>query len=123
VAFDIAVELAASDGSRITVLHVIELIADTPREELADFYDGVEQRAFAEIDEIVDAVEDSPVEFRREILYGRRAREILRFVRENDVDLLVLQSHRIRREDPSYGLGTLSHEIAVFAECPVMLVK
>jgi hypothetical protein len=56
-------------------------------------------------------------------VYGRRLREILVAASEIEADLMVLHSHRVEPGDRATGIGTLSHEIAVMAEIPVLLVK
>jgi nucleotide-binding universal stress UspA family protein len=42
---------------------------------------------------------------------------------ERGVDLIVQRSHRIRREDGDTSVGTVSHQVAIFAPCSVLLVR
>jgi nucleotide-binding universal stress UspA family protein len=58
-----------------------------------------------------------------EILYGNRANEIVRFAHENDIDLIVLSSHRIDVASEALGFGTISYKVGILAHCPVMMVK
>ena len=58
-----------------------------------------------------------------EILYGNRANEIVRFAHENDIDLIVLSSHRIDAATEALGFGTISYKVGILAHCPVMMVK
>jgi hypothetical protein len=39
------------------------------------------------------------------------------------VDLIVLTSHPLEPDRPGGGWGTISYQVAVFADCPVLLVK
>ena len=39
------------------------------------------------------------------------------------MDLVILSSHRVDRDHPALGLGTLSYRIAIVVRCPVMLVN
>jgi universal stress protein A len=122
-ALDIAVKLCAMDGGRISLLHVIEVIANTTFEEFSDFYEKLEKKAHASLQRMVDRVKDTDMDILPEVIYGNRAQEILRFVEEREVDLIVMKSHRIDVEDRAQGWGTISYKVGILAPCPVMLVK
>ena len=51
------------------------------------------------------------------------AEEILRFAVDEEVDLIVLASHRLDPSKPGDGWSTLSYRIGILAPCPVLLVK
>ena len=52
-----------------------------------------------------------------------RAEEVLRFTRENGIDLIVVASHPVDSFKPSGGLGTMSYKLGILAPCAVLLVK
>jgi len=56
-------------------------------------------------------------------LAGNRVKEILSFSQEHEIDLIVLNSHKIDFKDPSQGWGTISYKVGILSRCPVMLVK
>ena len=122
-ALEVALDLAQQNRSSVALLHVIEIVEHVPMEELRDFYRKLEDAArermnfpagmFLEKDLVVDA----------EIVYGRRAEEIVRYAAANEVDLIVLSSHRIGPAPAAQSLGTISHKVAILAQCPVLLVK
>jgi nucleotide-binding universal stress UspA family protein len=59
----------------------------------------------------------------RKILYGKRLIEIVRDACERKVDLIVMSSHKV---DPAAGassFGTLSYQVSILCDCPVLLVK
>ena len=60
---------------------------------------------------------------RHEVLFGKRAETIVRYAGEKAADLMILSSHKVDRDHPALGLGTLSYAIAIVARCPVLLVK
>ncbi|MDZ7697835.1 MAG: universal stress protein [Deltaproteobacteria bacterium] len=122
-ALDIAVKLCAMDGGTISLLHVIEIIANTTFEEFSDFYRKLEKKAHAGLNRMIDGVKDADTDILPEVIYGNRAREILRFVEEREIDLIVMKSHRIDAEDRAQGWGTISYKVGILAPCPVMLVK
>jgi nucleotide-binding universal stress UspA family protein len=132
----IAVEAAsklAQGKAKVTLLHVVETLADSDFEELEDFYAKLRARAETAMErwhsELAAAGVEADVEIvfghraREEIVFGHRAREILGFANESDCDLIVLTSHRVDREHPKGGLGTISHQVALLADCAVLLVR
>ena len=58
-----------------------------------------------------------------DIRYGKRAETIVRYAEERGMDLIVLSSHKVDRDHPALGWGTISYRIAIVARCPVLLVK
>lgn len=122
-ALDIAVKLCSPKSGKVYLLHVIEVIANTTFEEFKDFYTKLEKRAFKDLNEMIDAFQERQIDIAPEVIYGNRAQEILRFAQENQIDLIVMKSHRIDVEDRAQGWGTISYRVGILAQCPVMLVK
>lgn len=122
-AVEMAAGLATSSDGELILLHVIETIDDVPYEEIKDFYSGIEAKARELMEELVSQLDEPPVRIERRVSYGRRIREILTVAAEIGADLLVVHSHRIEPGRSGGGLGTLSHEVAVLADIPVLLVK
>jgi universal stress protein A len=120
-AFHVADKLAVSDGSRITLVHVIETIEGMQFDELKPFYDRLERRARATMTRFARRVPSMRVE--NALIYGRRAEEIVKFAAVNDVDLIVLASHRVNLSKLNRDWGTISYKVGLLAQCPVLLVK
>ncbi|HKV07599.1 MAG TPA: universal stress protein [Thermoanaerobaculia bacterium] len=119
-----AIEIAAgNDGAEVVLLHVIETIEHIDFEEMADFYRGLETRAAAKLFGLEERLTKSGVHARHEIVYGKRAETIVRYAEDQGMDLLILSSHKVDREHPALGWGTISYRIAIVARCPVLLVK
>ena len=121
-AIDMARDLASDSGGRVILLHVIETL-DLPFEELEDFYQKLEEKAREELDELADRLRAAEMEFDLELRYGKRAREIVYFTEENPVDLIVMSSHRVDPEDPGMSWTSISYQVAILAQGPVLLVK
>ena len=122
-AFEIAVKMAASERGKVTLLHVIEVIADTDEEEFENFYEKLRNRAQKEMEEIADKHGNQKLMIDKEIVFGHRVREIINFARENAIDLIVLSSHKIDRTNLAEGWGTISYKVGILSDCPVMMVK
>jgi nucleotide-binding universal stress UspA family protein len=107
----------------VELLHVIETIEHIGFEEMADFYRGLETRAAAKLFALEDRFRQAGLEVRHEILYGKRAETIVRHAEDWGADLIVLSSHKVDRDHPALGWGSISYRIAIVARCPVLLVK
>ena len=122
-AFDIALNIAGLEGGKITLLHVIETIAHTTFEEFGSFYARLEKHAKKSMDEWMARNKKSDVLVEKKILYGNRVREIVRFAEENQASLIILNSHKIDMDSPGRGWGTISYQVGLISDCPVMLIK
>ena len=123
-ALDSAVQIAAAAaGSEITLLHVIETIEHIDFSEMSDFYHRLEAQVAAKLFALEGRLKERGVNVRHEILFGKRAETVVRYAEEAGTDLMILSSHKVDRDHPALGLGTLSYGIAIVARCPVLLVK
>ena len=120
-ALEAAARLAGEDGE-VTLLHVIETL-DLPFDELEDFYQRLHDRAQVEMDQMADPLSVSGVTVIQRVSYGNRLREILAHAEENSTDLIVMSSRRLEISDPPKGFATLSHQVAILSQIPVLLVK
>ena len=121
-AVETARQLALESEGRVTLLHVIEML-DLPFEEVEEFYRELERKAGDAMGRLAGILEDAGVEHTLQVGYGQRAAEIVEFADEHDFDLIVLTSHRTDLENPAEDWATLSHKVAILAQCPVLLVK
>lgn len=122
-AVDVATELAASTSGTLTLLHVIQTIQGVEFQEMESFYAELENRARKRLAALVARRTHGGVFMRMELAYGAPATEILRISQERAVDLVVLASHTINRDEPSSGWATLSYKVGLLVTCPVLLVK
>jgi nucleotide-binding universal stress UspA family protein len=121
-----AIEIAGrsdGEGSEVTLLHVIETIEHISFEEMADFYRGLETRAAAKLFTMEERLHQAGVRARHELVYGKRAETIVRHAEDHGTDLVILSSHKVDREHPALGWGTISYRVAIVVRCPVLLVK
>ncbi len=120
-ALQTAGRMAGSDGE-VTLLHVIETL-DLPFDELEDFYQRLHDRAHAAMDEMAEPLSTSGRTVSQRVSYGNRLREILGYAEENLTDLIVMSSRRVDPSDAPTGFATLSHQVAILSQVPVLLVK
>lgn len=122
-ALDIAQSIAQQSHARITLLHVIETIEHLADAEIQNFYDMLESSAQEKLEIMATRLLDENVTVGREIIFGPRGREIVRYTADHNIDLVVLSSHRVDPTHPNRGWSTLSYQVSVLCPCPVLLVK
>ena len=122
-ALALAGRLVSRDTTRVTIVHVIETIEGLPFEELRPFYERMERNARTTMNGLVKRAPKEVATAAHALAYGRRAEEIVRFAAANDVDLIVLASHRVNPSRVNRDWGTISYKVGILAQCPVLLVK
>ena len=122
-ALQIAMDMADSEGSRITLLHVIERIEDSEGDEFKSFYDRLASKARLKMQKMVVHHATKKLKIDSEIIFGNRVGEIVDFAQNRAVDLIILGSHKLTKVDAVEGWATISYKVGILAPCPVMLVK
>ena len=122
-ALEMAAKLSAPSQGTVHILHVIETIPGFSVEEEPEFYSRLEKSAARHLEALSAPLLERGIDVKADVIYGPRAKTILEETRKMGADLLVIQSHRIDGERRGEGLGTLSHQVGLFAPCPVLLVR
>jgi universal stress protein A len=122
-ALDIAVGIALLDQGQIHLLHVIETIPHLMFEELRSFYTSLEAHAGQELENLQALYRNRRVKIELHILYGNRVQEILKFTDNHQIDLIVMNSHKVDLNNPTHGWGTISYKVSALSQCPILLVK
>jgi nucleotide-binding universal stress UspA family protein len=122
-AFDIAVSIALNYQSNITLLHIIEMIDYVEEEEFNDFYEKLRKRAQKTLEKMASRYEEKELLVHKEVILGRRVPEIIHFANDQDIDLVILSSHKIEDFSSGEGWATISYKVGILARCPVMMVK
>lgn len=118
-----ALGLFGEAGGNATVLHVIETIADVDFEDMEDFYQRLEEKARSGMRALALPLEAAGLEVDQRVIYGKRARDIVAFAQEHEADLIVMSSRPLDPDNPAAVWGSISHQVAILARCPVLLVK
>lgn len=125
-ALDIAFETAVHNKATVTLLHVIEVIddgdfGDDP--DVKEFYRRLEERSRRELETMGQRFDDAGVAIHEKVRFGKRAVEIVNYSNEHSDDLIVMSSHPLAERNPSTSIVTLSYQVTLICECPVLLVK
>ena len=123
-ALEIAASMKKEDSCRITLLHVVETIDDDEgEEEFREFYNKLADRAGKKMAELTDKYGTDKIDIHTEIIYGKRVPEIVKYASTNEIDLIILSSHKIEDMGTMDGWATISYRVGILAPCPVMMVK
>ena len=122
-AIEVASQLATREDGSLTLLHVIEAIADAEFEDMKDFYQRLEEKARKAMVDLAAPLTVTGKTVDQQITYGNRAREIVSYADEHGTDLIVLASRQLDPEQPEKTWTSISHQVAILARCPVLLVK
>ena len=120
---DTAQELGATDQTRIQLLHVIETLQDEEPGEMDEFYEELREDAEAKMEAWAAEMGANGFKVQSTIVYGERGPKVTEVADEEDTDLIVMRSHKVERDDSEAQVGTVSHQVAVFAPCSVYLVR
>ena len=112
-ALEIAFEMAQQNQARTSLLHVVEQIdvAADGDDEVGKFYEQLGQRADTDLEALAQRFSNSGLDVEQKVRVGKRVREIIRFVEQHNVDLVVLSSHPLDPERPGQSMATLDIRI------------
>ena len=125
-ALDVAFETAVHNKAAVTLLHVIEAIDGGDFEEdpdIHEFYGRLKERAKRELDTMGQRFVEARVDTQLKIRIGKRVAEIINYSADHSSDLIVMSSHRLADRNPAASVVTLSYQVSLLCECPVLLVK
>lgn len=114
--------IAERFSASLTLLHVIETL-DAPFEEFRAFYEQLERTAGETLDRLASSLRQRGLTVEEQVVYGRRAREVIRFAEEQGFDLVIVGSHQVTPENLGAALLTISHQIAIACAVPVLMLK
>ena len=118
-----ALTMASQNHGSVQLLHVVEKVGDDTDKEIESFYLKLAEMANQKLSDWQHRFKTDfvgvPIEIT--ILVGKRAQEILKFSQEKNNDLIVMTSRIFNKEEP--GLGTLSHQVSLFAPVSVLVVR
>ena len=125
-ALDIAFELAAENKARVSLLHVTQTIdpgGQVPDDDTQQFYDRVRRRVLTELESLSQRFSEANLSVEIKFHLGQPLRDIVRFSESHNVDLIIMSSHPVDKDDFVRSWGTLSYKVSVACQCPILLVK
>jgi nucleotide-binding universal stress UspA family protein len=122
-ALEIAMKIALQNRASVTLLHVVETLESSSFDEFNKFYQRLEKLARDKLERLAEEFVAKGVVVHQEVIYGKRAEQIVKHAMEHQIDLIVLTSHKIDLNNPTRGWGSISYKVGILSQCPVLLVK
>lgn len=122
-----AVDFAHKYGAKITLMHIFdeELLSPIFFEAggvAQEYYNRLQDRLEAAVDDFLDAIDMEGVEFEAMLGNGTPYVEIIKYARENGMDLIMVSTHG-RTGLAHAFLGSTAEKIIRKAPCPVMVIR
>lgn len=121
-AVTVARDLAQQDGGEVVLLHVIETL-EVPFEELSEFYDRLEENARVRLEDLAEPLLSAGVGCIKSIVFGTRVPEIIFHAQNQGCDLIVISSHKLNPDNAQKTWTSISHQVAILAQTPVLVLK
>jgi nucleotide-binding universal stress UspA family protein len=124
-----AINIARQHGSKIFILHVVEVVNICYPEYCIDikFTEEISKQSIASAKESLrkkleqfPEIKDMNVHI--EVVPGLPYQEILNAEKENNIDLIVIGAHK-KKDFISHFIGNVADKVARGAKCPVLLIK
>ncbi|MCG8556251.1 MAG: universal stress protein [Proteobacteria bacterium] len=116
-------DLAEAHAASVRLLHVVQTIADVPYDEMKDFYAELMAKAEDAVARWAENLSARGIEVEGQVVLGKRVPEILRHAEEGESDLIVMSFDQLDPAQPGGGLGSVGHQVALIAGCPVLLMR
>ena len=127
IALPYAADMAKKYGAKLIVLHIFdeELLSPIFFETgttAQEYYERLNQRFEAAVDDFTSDVDTEGVEIEAELGNGAPFAEIIKFARENGIDLIIMGTHG-RTGVAHTLLGSVAERVVRKSPCPVMVVR
>lgn len=129
VALEYAIDMAKHYGAKLHVLHIIYDLAQAagwgwfvPHPSVDEMYKGLEKEAAKQIERFGLEELRALKGVERSVLKGVPNEEIIKFAKDNKIDLIVMPTHS-RKGVGRIIFGSTAAHIVRFAPCPVLTVR
>jgi universal stress protein A len=129
-AIDYGISLAKQNGAKLYVLHVFDdpfgleawSLPVVSLKEIQEEYKRMQEKAHSDLNRIIEAEKDTGISIEVSITDGDPDEKILHFVKEKNIDLLIMLAHEEGRLEHLL-FGRSIDRIIRKLPCSVMLVK
>ncbi len=131
-ALQLAKELAKAHQAKLLIVNVVNvsqvnppgrLFSSSQRKSLDQIKKSIIESSKSMITEVQKNCESTGITSKSVVLEGQPSEKILRFIKENDIDLVVIGSRGLTGISKIMTLGSVSRTISELADCPVTIVR
>ncbi|HUH66458.1 MAG TPA: universal stress protein [Syntrophales bacterium] len=122
-----AADLALRYGAKLYILHVIQDIGKmtewyAPKVNLRELRKAMEERSKQELQQCCTIGLGGYKNVEYSLLVGTPDEEIVKFQKDNNIDLIVIGANNRKTADDRQILGSTADRVVKFATCPVLTV-
>lgn len=122
-----AADLARRYGAKLFIVHVIQDIAKmtewyAPKVSMAEVGRVMQEKAMKELEKSCAGLLVGYKEVERRLLIGEPHEEIVKFQKENDIELTVIGTHGMRGGGREIIFGSTADRVLKNSGCPVLAV-
>jgi len=122
-----AADLAQRYGAKLYILHVIQDIGKmtdwyAPKVNLRDLRKAMEERSKQELQQCCTQGLGGYKNVEYRLLVGVPDEEIVKFQKDNNIDLIVIATNSKKSADDRKILGSTADRVVKYATCPVLTV-
>jgi nucleotide-binding universal stress UspA family protein len=125
-AYELALIFAKKKSARLHLLHVIEpVIYYTDNPLYPDKINHDKERYFCaeeELERFINKYSNSDADINRVVMTGKPYEEILKYVKNENIDLLIISTHG-RTNLEHMVAGNVTKKVLKFSEVPVICIK
>jgi len=121
-ALDEAIDLAAQFDATVHSLYVVDINATSTESGAVDLIESFEQRGEDVVDAAAERASEAGVDAVGSVVTGKPYRDILDYVDDNGIDLVVMGTHG-RTGLERYLLGSVTEKVVRTADVPVLTVR
>lgn len=118
-----AIELAKlKKDAKVEVIYVVD--GKTSKTDVINHWNEAEVEGLRlnKLEAVAKKAKEEGIEFEIKILRGEPAPTIIKHANENDFDMLVIGSRGLNKLQEMV-LGSVSHKVAKYVKCPVLIIK
>ncbi len=121
------ISFACEYKAELRLLHVVETLSvgyasDLFPVPMAEVFDEIAGYAQTELDKLASVAAERGVAARKEVIQGKPPSEIIRYARENAIDMIVLGTHGRGVLDHAL-FGSTTERVVRKAPCPVLTCR
>ncbi len=120
---------AASGRTEVVLLIVMEPVSHLtyaysglPEDDKLKYENKSRDHAQKYIDKVADRLKKAGINARGEVVWGSPADEILRYIEENDIDLVIMSTHG-RSGIQRWALGSVADKVIRGSTAPVLIIS
>lgn len=131
-ALKMSIEMANAFDSLVYLVNVVDITAVSPpgqihskesRKTLDQIKNSIKNSAESYLQKIQKDHKDSGATIKGFVLEGDVAEKLLKFIQDNDIDLVIIGSKGLSGISKIKTLGSVSRKVSELAKCPVVIVR